>query len=265
MKESSSQYEHFIDYQVSKLEHYVTLLHELYQKKANLYDIIRNNKPYLIMIGFPCHIVEKLNDEVPAKLYNAYDYDFDDNAKYLMVRSTLVAYQHVVTTKIPYVLDKIKHHTFMMNISKKVFIELYKVLNYEILKHLLKGRVYEFTDKVGMLKIERFKRNFGKKVVNYGESNKLKKTNPDNYLVYHVDDEFAAVVYHKATARVPNYKYYTFKFSKFINGYDRNKYKFYDTVESIDQVYKDKQVGSFDKMLAVIHLHGLKHFDEYGV
>ncbi len=265
MRNSSDQYNHFIDYQVSRVEHYVSLLHELYQRKADLYSVIRNNKSYFIMIGFPYHIIDKLNNEIKTKTYNAYDYDFDDDAKHLMLRSNLVAYQQIVTIKIPHVIDKIKHHTFMMNISKPVFTELYNTLNLEILKHLLKGRVYEFTNRVGMLKIERFERTFNKNVVNYGESNKLKKTNPDNYIVFHVDDEYPAVFYDKSSAKVANYKYYKFKFAKFINGYNRNKYQFYETVESIDQMYKDKTVGSFDKMLAVVHLHGLKHFDKHGV
>lgn len=265
MRTSSEQYEHFIEYQLSRVEHYVTLLHELYQKKADLYSAISNNKSYLIMLGFPYDIVENLQDEVSTRSYNAYEYDFDDDVKHMTLRYNLMAYAHVVTKKIPHALSRIKHHTFILTINKEVFIELYRTLNDEILRHLLNGRVYEFTDRVGMLKIARYPRCFDKKVVDYGASNELKKTNPNNYIVFHLDDEYPAVMYHKTNSNVPNYKYYKFKFTKFINGYDRNKEKYYESVKGIDTLYKDKTVGSFDKMLATVHLHGLKHFDKHGV
>ncbi len=265
MRVNSNQYDHFIGYQLARVEHYVLLLHELYQKKVDLHTVISNNKSYLLMLGFPYDIIDNLQQELPTRGYNPYDYDFDDNPKYLTLRSNLVAYSQIVTKKIPHVIGRIKHHTYLINMSKEVFKELYKTLNNEILKHLLQGRSYEFPSAVGMLKIERYPRCFNKKVVNYGESNKLKKTNPDNYIVFHLDDEYAAITYDKTNVKVANYKYYKFKLTKFINGYDRNMYKYYDTVESIDTLYKDTKVGAFDKMLATIHLHGIKHFDKHGV
>lgn len=259
------QYDHFVEYQDKKVKHYVNVLHNLYQKKADLYKVVSSNKRYLVMLGFPYDIINDLQDEVPTRMYNAYDFDFDETPKYLTLKSNIVAYQQIVTKKIPHVISRLKHYTYLMTISEPAFRQLYTTLNYEILRHLLKGRVYEFPNGVGMIKIERINRCFNKRVVDWGTSNKLKKENPDKYIVYHLDDEYPAVMYHKATARVPNYKYYKFKFTSYINTHDRSNLTYYERAESIDQFYRDTHAGSLQKMLATVHLHGIKHFDKHGL
>lgn len=259
-----NQYNHYIKYNRSIIIYLFEELHSLYSKRNILFNIIKNHKSYLIMIGFPYNKLEDIQNNLSCKSINVY-YDFDDDVKHMTLRANLSHYVYITCTKIPEVLEKINYYRFMSSIPFKTFKDICFTLNKEISNKLLLGDSYEIPGGGGLLKIKRYTRKFKKKVVDWGESNKLKQTNPDKYIVFHVDDEFTAVHYDKSLAKFPNYKFYRFKLTSFINTKDRSKLNYYNSVNTNEEILNSDNVGNYQKMMAMIKLNTIKHYDKHDI
>jgi len=259
----NNQYEHFIEHQRRVVGVYSERLHEYYNRKNQLYKIINKYKDYLVIIGFPIQRLRDINLGKSLTNINVYDYSFDDNPKYLTLRSNIYNFLKMACIKIPETIETLDFHVFLLNMPLKNFRDFYKTLNKEISKDIILGNCYNFPHNVGSVRIYRFKRDFNKRVVDRGRSNKLKAQNPDNYIVFHVDDFYNAAIYDKNLAKVPNYKFYRFKLTSFINTKQRRQLEYYDSIKSEEEILETDKVGNLQKMLAMTHFHNPKYYELY--
>lgn len=250
------QYNHFIDYHTKLAKVCFDKIHELYKRRSILFAIIERHEEYLRLIGFPFDKFKATENDVKAETFAIDHNAFDENVKYLTLRANINNYIYITFTTLPSLYEALKEHSFLSRMPYRSFRDLYIGLNTEISRRILLGRTYEFPYSVGMLKIVRHKRNFKKKTVDWGESNKLKKENPDRYIVFHLDDEYLAPKFDKSCSRIPNYKYYRFKFTSFINTKERSQLKYYKGVKELEEVFYEPKVGNLEKMIAVTHFEG---------
>lgn len=258
-------YEYFIRSQVETITFYFNLLHDVHVKRLELYNIIRKHKDYLYFIGFPYDKLEEFMYNDRRLGINMSEYDFDDTVQRNLLKSNIITFVNLSTRRIPTIEEKIAYHNYLVSISFKTFSNLFLILNNEISSHIIKGRLYDFSNGIGSIKVYRFNRNFKKKSVDWGRSNEQKKITPDRYLMYHLDDEYVAAKYIKSKARVQNYKYYRFKLTSYINTKDRSKNNFYKSVECMEDIFKETKVGNLEKVLAVTHLETPKFYDKHDI
>lgn len=256
------QYNHFIGTQYNVIREYLDTVHDCYIKRNSLFKQIEKHKPYLIMIGFPYAKLEIIQREDNVKAINL-EYEFDDDPKSLILKSNIQYYVHLSCIRIPDLKLKIEFHQFLLSIKFKNFTDIYSTLNTEIANKIIEGGMYVLPNSKGAyIEIKRFARNFKKNIVNWGESNKLKKINPDRYIVYHIDDEYVAPRFGKKNCVYPNYKLYRFKFTSFINGVNRKIEELYPKLNTVEKILQCTKLGNFQKMLAMTKLHGMDYYDK---
>lgn len=258
------QYDFFIKTQQHLLDYKINEIHELYDKANNLYSLISKSKDYLKFIGFSYDKIEKLNNREELYYYDYKPGNFHESAEIMQLKANVFTYTNILVNKIPELEKDIEFIGNLAIIPYEAFIDLYAALNNTISETLLEGDPYYFPKGIGGIQIFNFNRDFNKKVVDYGRSNELKKQGFEKYIVFHLDDVYTAPKYMKKTATVPNYKYYNFKFTRFINTPSRSRKEYYKQKHSKQDILKDVKIGNWDKMLALINLKSKQIYTDYG-
>jgi len=260
------QYQHFIDNNIRAIKESNSKLHELYDTANNLYATISKHKSYLKLIAFPYDKLEQLNDRSLNKKFDIKTYNFDDTIEKDILKSNIYTYMNILVDKIPIIKEDINFRNFLIHMPFKNYMDMYNSLNTEISRILLLGDKYYFPGKLGGLQIATYDRNFNKKTINFGATNKLKKEGKTDQPIYYTDDTYTAPVFLKDLSFVPNYKYYKFKFTKFINTEDRSQEKYYKEMDTNDQdsIIYDTKVGNWEKMLAMKQVFGEQIYEKYG-
>lgn len=261
---SKAQYEYFIATQKADIKKAAKELHELYIHANKLYDIIIDNKEYLRLIKAPVQTIEYLNDRHLLTAYKDTKINYDDDPEIARLKANIHAYSSILTYKIPTLQRDIEFKSLLYAMPYRIFLDFYKTLNTEIAAEMLKGNRYDIPVSVGSLQIFNYHRDFTKKSIDFGRTNKHKKETGETHVFYHVDDRYTAPRYVKTFAHVPNYKYYKFKFNKFINTKSRSKTELYQSINSIDDVLYNSKIGNWDKMLAIRHVENSdKRYKDY--
>ena len=252
------QHQHFIDTQLKDIVALNDELHKLYDNANDLYQFIAEYKDYLKYIGIDYDKIEKLNDRIPINSFEVKSRNFDDEMEHQLLKANLNAYVNILTNKIPAIQEEIDFKTYMAHISFESFMDIYSSLNTEISRILILGDRYYFPGKLGGIEILTYDRNFNKQVPDYGKSNKLKKEGHEHYMVFRTDDTYCTPVFLKENSYVKNYKYYRFKFTKFINTKERSQEQYYKDmdVDNVDSIIYDTRVGNWEKMLAIKKIYG---------
>lgn len=259
----TEQYNHFITKQKSLFKSKLDEIHNLYVVANNLYKVISKNKIYLKFIGFNYNKIEKLNNREELYLYDYKGSTFDEAPEILILKANVVTYSNILVKDIPKLKKELEFLSLLIDLPFGAYVDLYSSINRSISAKLLRGKAYYFPKQLGGIQIFNMKRNFKKKVVDYGRSNKLKKQGLKKYIVFHLDDNYTAPKYIKETATVKNYKYYSFKFTKFINTKSRDRFKYYNECTNDEDIINDRKIGNWDKMLALIHLNTRNKYTDY--
>jgi len=259
------QYNHFIQGEINRCRFYFDELHLAYSKKNQLFKLIVKHKDYLTFLGVNYKSIEDIQYDKGRKKINVSNLDFDNTPTYIALAANIKVYLYITLEKIPRLKDRIKFHSYLSNIPLSDFRDIYSSINNEISNILIKGGQYSFSKGVGKIRINRFKRNPNVKVVDRGETNKLKKLRKDNYIVFRTDDYFNAVFYNKKNAVCKNNSFYKFKLTSFINTVSRNKQEFYESVKKEEDIINEAKIGNLEKMLAMTKLHGINYYERHGV
>lgn len=261
---SKDQYDYFVSTQKAELNRCIEEVHNLYIHANKLYDIIIANKEYLKFIKAPVDKIEKLNNRYTTSHYQDTKIDYDDDPEVARLKSNIHTYSNILVYRIPKLQDEIKFRTLMYSMPYKVFLDFYRTLNTEIAVELLLGNRYYIPLRVGDLQVFNYSRDFTKKSVDFGKTNKHKKETGETHVFYHLDDKYTAPRYVKTNAAIKNYKYYLFKFNKFINTKSRSKAKLHESITDIDDILYNNKLGNWDKMLAIKHIDKSdKRYNDY--
>lgn len=255
------QYNHFIDNEYNAIRETLNELHQLQIRKNTIFNIIRNNRTYLIMIGFPYAKLETIQHEDDLNPINV-GYEFDDDVKSLMLKTNIAQYVYMCCVKIPTLRKKVRYHEYLLQITFKSFMDIYQTLNTEIANKIIRGETYQIPNSGGYLEIKRFPRVFFNKAVNWGETNKARKINPNSGIIYHIDDEYVGAKFVKANCKFPNYKIYRFKFTHFINGSNRKIEELYPKLNTEEKILASDRIGNFQKMMAMTKINGMKYYEQ---
>jgi hypothetical protein len=95
------------------------------------------------------------------------------------------------------------------DINYKIFRYILSEYNKGILELLLEGGTFNIGNKLGRLCVKKFTRNFSRRTVDWGETNKLKKQGI-NQLVYYTDDYYYGYNWEKRYCTVKNKSVYKF-------------------------------------------------------
>jgi hypothetical protein len=263
-RDSTFQYNHFIDYNINIVKSFFDRFHELYIRKQYLFHAIAKNEEYLKFINFPFDAFVKSYTNDKEFTVSTSNYPFNSDIKNAVLKSNINQYCDIINSKMPEYLRYISRHTFLSNIPYSSFIDIYSELNLNISKTMLRARTYRFNGKglIGDLRIVRYPRNFKKLVADYRKTNIRKQQGEENYVSYHLDDEYCAPVFVKKTSKVRNYKLYRFYFTAFINTSSRQKIAYYESDATDEEVLNNKLIGNREKMLCMIHRHGHKFYKE---
>ena len=88
----------------------------------------------------------------------------------------------------------------------------YTLDNYNkgIVEALLQGKTFNIGNKLGRIRIKKFVRNFKRKTVDWGETNKI-KAQGINKLIYYTDEYYYGFAWEKRYCTVKNKSVYKFK------------------------------------------------------
>jgi len=157
-----------------------------------------------------------------------------DRKEYLLSKIVLTPYEKKSLNKTNTLLSHYKNTIsglesgLVLYITFEKFKNILKTHNELLQERLLTGYKYTISPKLGYLEMREISRNFGKKRVDFGETNKAKRrllekghkeedlynltTNPTSklkYVVYYVDDSYTIVYWVKG--KFPNCSVYKFK------------------------------------------------------
>lgn len=157
-----------------------------------------------------------------------------DRKEYLQSKIVLTLYEKRSLSKTLTMLSHNKEAIaglesgLVLYIDFPTFKEILKTHNEELQDRLILGDKFRISPKLGYLEIREISRNFGKKRVDFGETNKRKrellkqgytkedlyhvKDNPESklkYVVYYLDDSYSLVYWVKG--KFPNCSVYNFK------------------------------------------------------
>jgi len=113
-------------------------------------------------------------------------------------------------------------------VNRKLFSTILFAFNKRVSEHLAEGKEFSLGSRLSTLQLVKIRRDFSKNVVNWYETNLLKKQllkegktikskdNPDgeNYIVYYTDDYYLALYWFKIYCIVQNKKYFNFVISE---------------------------------------------------
>lgn len=251
-----NSYDYFIKQELAKANHYFDKLHSLIERKNQLFKAISKYQDYLCFVNFPYKMLERAQHESIPYVCSVSDDYFEDTTEHKILKVNIGTYISLTSDTIPNCIRRLDFHSMQSCMPKKVYRQIIAGINKEISAYILKGERYSFRNRIGVLKIARFERNFDKEVINWGETNKA------GTKVLHLDDEYLAVKYFKKSSTVDNYKLYRFKFTSFINTPERKQSVFYDNVKDIDEVLEETSVGNLEKMMAIKHLKGINFYSK---
>lgn len=257
----TEMYKEFIKQEKEKAIFYSNKLHDLYIRKNELYNILCKYRSKLVFNNFPFHYIDRIqNNEIRDKLtFSLLDDYLDDSQDYFIIKGNIKAYLSTNWYNIPTTKAKIKLHVLNSHMNERTFRRFIEAINNNISNYILLGNKYNMPFLRSSLGIYNFNRNFNRPVVDRGETNKARKTNPDA-IIYHVDDQYTAAKLIKFPTATENMRLYKFKFTSFINTVERQQLKYYDTVTGFKDILNNNSVGNLEKMLAVKKLKGINFY-----
>lgn len=164
--------------------------------------------------------------------------------------------------------DLEQHYSILQKINVELYSEILLEFNKNIMIEILKGFKYNLKHCLGTIFVEFKRRNFNKKVVDWGKSNKLKaqlieegytpksldNPNGQEWLLYRTDNgnlwlmwvKIASIIKHINKDIIDNYSFIP---TQFVNGKNRNnKELFYSTFKSIDEITNSNLIGNVEKL-----------------
>lgn len=256
-------YQSFIKQEKERAKSSSDKLHELYETKNQLYNIISKQRSRLMFNNFPIHYIDdiqnnKIKDRSTFALLDDY---LDDSQEDFMLKANIKSYLSLNWYTLPQLKKKLKFHILNAHITERNFRILIGEMNNQISNYVLLGNKFNMPFVRASLKIYKYKRDFKKRAVNWGETNKAKKTDP-NAKIYHVDDYYIGVRFTKRANTPSRNRLYKFKFTSFINTKKRQQLEYYNSVKHIKDVINDNKVGNLEKMLAIKHLKGINFYPQ---
>lgn len=179
---------------------------------------------------------------------------------------TVDSFIYLNVKKIPNLKNEIKIVGLLCYIPDKLFFKMQYIFNREVSNNILRGYVYSFGQGLSQLCINYVKRSPNSKpCIDWGESNKLKKRlselgyavktkdNPEGakWLLFRTDDGYCFWNWIKKRANTHNRKMY--KFRAIATNNECTDYNGTLTQEEI----LNKNIGTFDKMMALLKLNPL--------
>jgi hypothetical protein len=230
-------------------------LHEAYLVMNGIYNKINKHRAYLQFIGFPIHILDKGYNKESKSVLTLYDKHFDDTVEHIQLKANISALTTMYHSVIPTYQTKLAIHSINSSMAYTTYCDIINTINQEIANVVLLGKRFSFRKKIGLLRIHTFNRNFNRKVVDKGETNKLKKQGI-NKIVYHVDDTYVGFKLIRNPESELDVRFYAFTPTNFVNTKDRSKSNFIKNSTSVNEVLRSTKVGNLTKMLAIKKIKG---------
>lgn len=104
---------------------------------------------------------------------------------------------------------KFKERNPGTDITYPLFKYILTSYNKQVVDVLMRGETFNIGSKIGKLKISKFPRNFKRKTVDWGETNKLRKQGIKK-MVYYTDDYYYGYYWQKKSCSVKNKSVYKF-------------------------------------------------------
>jgi hypothetical protein len=265
-------YKEFIKSNEIKLGEVVQDLHDLYSLRYKIYSRVEQYREPLIEIGFDFEAMDKM----------LHDEHYYKNLIHTRIRKLIpkdIVSDVYAFMKTYHTLIKLKHEiritALCCRMPDKMYFRFQYSFNREIANNILRGGYYNFGQRLSSLGICYVLRSEkAKPVVDWGESNKLKKRlieegyvpkseeNPNgvSWVLYRTDEGYCFWRWLKATAVVPNKRMYRFRAIATNN--ESTDYGGKLTQEEI----LEKNIGPFDKMMALLKLNPLiKEKYDFGI
>lgn len=257
-------YEEFIKGNQIRLKELFNELHTAYDIRNSLYKDVEQHKDLLRVLNIN---FDTLTCMLTVDKYHKVH--ISKQSKKLLppeLIKTIEVFSYICNTK----LAKLKHEIKIVRLLTETPNDLYFSMQYwfnrEVGNTILRGDVYNFGQGLSRLGISYVERSpNAKPVVDWGESNKLKKTlieaghtvksvdNPTGikWLLYRTDAGYSFWKWLKREAFTPNKKMYKFRAIA-----TNNECTEYEGKLSQEQIL-DKSIGTFDKMMALLKLNPL--------
>lgn len=254
-------YDEFIKANKIRLKEIFIEIHSLYEERSTIYSKVSLYKELLIQIGFNFDSFTKM----------LYEDDYYINILHNKSRRYIpedIAKDIVRFLTIHRSISKLKHElkivAFLCKTPQRMYFMMQYNFNREIANFILKGGVYNFGQHLSRLGISYVLRGKNSKpVVDWGESNKLKKQlieqgftpksqeNPNGikWILHRTDEGYCFWKWLKSRAFIPNKKMY--KFRAIATNNECTDYGGTLTQEEI----LAKSIGPFDKMMALLKLN----------
>jgi hypothetical protein len=240
------------------IEHSIKL-HNCYERGISSYKYIESYMDYLKFMRFPVDMLNNLIKGGTTSVINVDDKFFDDTDEHNKLRIHLRVITSMYSKAIPFHKERVSFHSLNSVIPYSIYIVMIRQLNHEAANMILLGNKFSLGQKIGLLRIQTFDRNFNRKVVDKGETNKLKKQGIDK-VVYHVDDTYVGWKIRRNPYSDINVRYYQFSPTNYIHTPDRGKQAYLDNSTNIDDVLNDNRVGNLTKTLCIRKIKGHKFY-----
>lgn len=264
-----SFHKEFVKDNTVRLKELFNELHVCYQVRNSLYQDLKQHKELFRVIGIDFSVIDNmLFDSKSHRIITPKNRRFlsEDMAK------TINAYIYSCTAKIPKVKHELNIVRLLCQIPDRIYFSIQYWFNREIGNSIVRGGIYEFGKGLSKLGISYvLRRDNAKPVVDWGESNKLKKQlieegytikskdDPTGikWLLFRTDAGYCFWKWLKTTAFTPNKKMYKFRAIA-----TNNECTDYQGELNIEEIL-DKSIGTFDKMMAMLKLNPLmiKRYD----
>lgn len=255
-------YKEFIKGNRIRLKETFEELHNAYLHKNNLYSLVQQYEEYLLAVGMDFSALTRMQSD--ETYYKAVLHKRLINLLPEELTKTIHSYLYTCRVKIPNLKHEIKILGIACSMPDRVYFTIQYWFNREIGNHILRGGVFSFgqgLSKLGISYVLRSKN--AKPIVDWGESNKLKKLlieqghtpksqdNPGGvkWLLYRTDEGYCFWKWLKRESFALNKKMY--KFRAIATNNECTDYKGELTQEQI----LEKSIGTFDKMMALLKLN----------
>lgn len=237
-------------------------LHTSYEIRKSLYNTINEYEKLFTVVGTDfSYFKDVLDGRFRLILTHKVRSILPDN-----LVKTVDSFVHISIRKIPTLKNEIKITGLLCNIPEQLFFKMQYSFNREVANSILRGGAYYFGKGLDKLFIQYVKRRpNAKPCVDWGESNKLRakliklgyavrtKDNQEGakWLLFRTDDGYCFWNWCRRYSSIPNKKLY--KFRAIATNNESTDYKGEFNQEEI----LEKNIGTFDKMMALLKLNPL--------